>query len=57
MQELLSTYDADGACCVSNDRDFLTAFCRDTIAMEGDGKATCMPAGGDWTDYLHSASR
>ena len=49
LQELLDGYDGT-VLLVSHDRDFLDSVVTQTVAMEGDGRAT-IHAGG-WSDYL-----
>ncbi|THD74841.1 ATP-binding cassette domain-containing protein [Thalassobius vesicularis] len=48
LQELLDDYDGT-VLLVSHDRDFLDRVATQTVAMEGDGKATVYAGG--WTDY------
>jgi ABC-type cobalamin/Fe3+-siderophores transport system ATPase subunit len=45
LQELLDAYDGT-VLLVSHDRDFLDRVATTTVAMEGDGRATSMPAAG-----------
>jgi ATP-binding cassette subfamily F protein uup len=48
LQELLTEF-AGTVLLVSHDRDFIDRVATQTIAMEGDGKATVYPGG--WSDY------
>jgi len=48
MQEVLDDYDGT-VLLVSHDRDFLDRVATNTVAMEGDGRATVYAGG--WSDY------
>src|SRR6056297_356085 len=49
LQELLDDYDGT-VLLVSHDRDFLDRVVTQTVAMEGDGRATVYAGG--WSDYI-----
>ena len=49
LQDVLGDYDGT-VLLVSHDRDFIDRVATQTIAMEGDGRATAYAGG--WTDYL-----
>ncbi|SLN65037.1 ABC transporter ATP-binding protein uup [Aquimixticola soesokkakensis] len=48
LQELLTDFDGT-VLLVSHDRDFIDRVATQTVAMEGDGRATVYPGG--WSDY------
>ncbi|TFL19662.1 ABC-F family ATP-binding cassette domain-containing protein [Jannaschia formosa] len=48
LQDVLGEYDGT-VLLVSHDRDFLDRVASQTVAMEGDGRATVYPGG--WSDY------